>query len=200
MKHFILILLLWLSSTIVWAQTDQGNIFISGSSDMGLIFGGSKDRIDDVDHNARSFSNFNLNLKAGYFMIDNLNAGLFLSTTSTKETREANNVELTDKSMRFAIGPFIRYYYPIDDIQPFFEMDLLVGTQKDEQENIQDVDENTYGLLQLDGGLGISVFLNKHISFDPMVKYTYFHLDDKNDDYRYILNQFGFFAGFSVYL
>lgn len=73
------------------AQISKGTILVGGSSNLNFI-SNNEDAGDD--------SNFTLDLKGGYFFMDNLTAGLNLYYDKYSEADDAT----------VGIGPFVRYY------------------------------------------------------------------------------------------
>ncbi len=76
------------------AQTDQGGWLVGASSNLG--FNSFKANSD-----ADAVSTFNLNARAGYFLMDNLAAGLNINYFKFSEADDADT----------AFGPFARYYF-----------------------------------------------------------------------------------------
>lgn len=78
------------------AQTEQGALLAGASSNLSFTSLGGKN-VDDRQNN------FDLGLKGGYFLIDNLAAGLNIGF---------NSMSVGDiSSSLFSIGPFARYYF-----------------------------------------------------------------------------------------
>ncbi|MEO9871047.1 hypothetical protein [Ekhidna sp.] len=80
------------------AQTDQGGWVVGASSNLGF----SSQSVDGVDENG---STFILDVKAGYFLIDNLAGGLNLGYSSIKQVGSEDALNTTE------IGLFSRYYF-----------------------------------------------------------------------------------------
>ena len=78
------------------AQTDQGGWLIGPSTSLGY----TSTSYDDPTLN--KITNFNLELGAGYFLIDNLAAGVTVGYEKVKEGFDGNTTTF--------IGPFVRYY------------------------------------------------------------------------------------------
>lgn len=95
MKKFSLYLILVTIFTLANAQVDKGRTLIGGSTNLSF----STQSTDGVDDN---FNTFNLDFRGGYFVVDNLVAGLNLGFT--KFTQGDDEFSIT------GIGPFARYY------------------------------------------------------------------------------------------
>lgn len=78
------------------AQTDQGGWLIGASSSLGY----SSTSYDDPTVN--NTTNFNLEVGVGYFLIDNLAAGLNVGYEKVKDGFDGNTTAF--------FGPFVRYY------------------------------------------------------------------------------------------
>jgi hypothetical protein len=100
---FVLALMLFLSSTVVFGQLEKGNIFIQGSSSMGLNTEKYSYTNGSTTTESSKTTSFNFNPKVGYFIIDNLPAGLAidLSTAKTKAIDGAD--ESTNNSFTIVV-------------------------------------------------------------------------------------------------
>lgn len=78
------------------AQTDEGGWVVGGSSNLSF----SSTSIDGADDNLNVF---NIETRAGYFLMDNLAAGLNIGFSSTKQG--------DSEFKQSAIGPWARYYF-----------------------------------------------------------------------------------------
>lgn len=153
------------------AQTEKGKLLLGASSNSGLSFQSQ----DGAEDNLVSFS---LNAQGGYFVIDNLAAGLNLGF-STSSQGDFSNTTLS-------IGPFARYYF--DNV--FFGANFSI-TNTNGDNGISDFSSNG-SLLGLE--LGYAAFLNNNIAIEPAL--TYFNTGgDFNGLTGFSLN-----IGFTIYL
>ena len=53
-----------------------------------------------------------------------------------------------------AAGPFVRYYYPLEKIYPFVEVNVAFGSLTDKEVYEEDEDTEKYGLTIFGGGVG----------------------------------------------
>jgi hypothetical protein len=150
MKRTIIACFAFMPFLAALAQTEKGHIMLSGGSDLGFTTG-KTDR--DQDDNE---TNFGLNFKAGYFVIDALSAGLNLGYSSFKEG------DLSISTLE--VGPFLRYYFPFN---MFGELGYNFGSQKID---LGDGDA-TAGTGDLGIGLGYAIFANDVVAFEPMIAY-----------------------------
>ncbi|MEP5610740.1 MAG: hypothetical protein ABJP45_00750, partial [Cyclobacteriaceae bacterium] len=95
MKKFLFTMTLIAAFGVANAQTGEGGWLVGASSNLGF----SSTSIDGASDNV---SNFNLAGRAGYFLMENLAAGLTLGFSNTKQG--------DNKTTITSIGPFARYY------------------------------------------------------------------------------------------
>lgn len=113
MRTTVLTMLATVFSLSAAAQFEKGRILLGGASNLGFSSGKTDSDQDDNE------VNFNLDLKVGYFVIDNLNAGLGIDFASFKEG---------DASISsLGVGPYLRYYFPF---KMFGELSYAFGSQK----------------------------------------------------------------------
>ncbi len=153
------------------AQTEQGKILMGATSNLGLSVL-SQDAVED--------NNFNLSLNAqgGYFVIDNLAAGLNLGFGVS------NQGDISVNS--FVVGPFGRYYF--DNV--FFGAGFsFINTNRDD--GITDLSSSG---SQIGLELGYAAFINNNVAIEPAL--TYFNTGGDFDGQTSIaLN-----IGFTIYL
>jgi outer membrane protein len=168
---FVLALMLFLSSTVVFGQLESGNIFIQGSSSLGFstekytyINGGTSTESSKTTY-------FDFNPKVGYFIIDNLPAGLAIDLSTAKTKAIDGDDESTNNS--FTIGPFVRYYFlPQDKLKPMGEAYVGFGGAKDKYKYASYTYESKYGIIQFRLGAGGSYFITDNVAFDMLISYN----------------------------
>lgn len=211
-KLLLLIAALCLVASNATAQTQltKGNLLLGvtssmamegcwGTEFMSLGFSTSKTKYGsdpaEVDHKTTSF---NLLPKAGYFVMDNLVAGLevMISSYMDKDTDDGDK----DGEMIFAVGPYVRYYYPLEKIYPFAELETMFGSYRETWH------EDVYkeGLMMLGVSLGAAIPLGEKVTFDAMAGYSHVTWTAKDveggETRKYLTGGFGLKMGFSVYL
>jgi len=142
---------------------------------------------------------WNLLPREGYFIIDNLAVGLEFLVSGYSE-KHADGYD-TWKESTFGAGPFVRYYYPLDRLYPFAEVEVLLGTEK---ESYNDNDYK-YSLFMIGTYLGVSVPLGERVAFDIKTGYAHVTSSHKGDeiediDHKYLTGSFVLAMGFSLYL
>lgn len=161
-----------------FAQTEKGHIVLGGSTNLGFTSGKVDNDADDAT------SNFGLDIAGGFFLMDNLSAGLLIGFNSTK-TGDVS-------SSGFGIGPVVRYYLPM---KVFGQLSYVFGSQKS--------DDGTFDVTYKTGDLGIAVgyaaFLNDHVALEPSVGYHLTSLTPEEGD-GLSGSAFGVNVGISVYL
>ena len=212
-KITLLIAVLCLIAGSAIAQPTQlatGKVMVGITSTMALDgcwgsdlggFGFSKHKTQygtDPAENQYTTTSFNLLPKVGYYVMDNLVAGLELLVSGYME-KDVDDGDKDGESV-IGIGPFVRYYYPLDKVYPFAELEALFGSYKETW------GEDIYkeGLVMIGGGLGVAVPLGEKVTFDALAGYT--HVSWKQKDVvegeasTYLSGGFGLRFGFSIYL
>lgn len=151
------------------AQTEQGGWLVGASTNLGF----TSTSIDGADDNV---SNFNLDTRAGYFLMDNLAAGLDLSFQNVKEG--------DDKFSLTVIGSFVRYY-----VGGNFFLGAGYGAASAKSD---DDDAVKGGLLSLEAGYPI--WFGDNVALEPSLNYGIGSGDLFED-----VSIFGLAVGFSLY-
>ena len=119
MKKTILltVILSMLSFFAAEAQLEKGRFFISGSSNLGLDFGSSKEKNngDDVENSKYSYYDIGFTPGVGYTVMDNFVVGGFIDMELSSSKSKDEEYGSTSKSSTFIIGPYLRYYFDICD-------------------------------------------------------------------------------------
>ena len=134
------------------AQTEQGGWFVGASSALSFT-STSYDGQEDND------TNFNLEGRAGSFVSDNLNFGLFIGFETSKDGSS------DFKTTASAIGPFIRYYA---NGQVYFGVGYAISNAKITSGGTT-VGEADGGLIALEAGYPI--WINDIIAVEPSLNY-----------------------------
>ena len=212
-KLFLLIaaLCLMASSAIAQTQLTKGNILLGvttamsmdddfwGSEFMGFGFSTSKIKYgSDPAVDDHKTSTFNLQPKAGFFLMDNLVAGLevMISSYMSKDTDDGDKYG----EMVFGVGPFVRYYYPMEKFYPFAELETMFGSYREDWQG----DIYKEGLMMVGVNIGAALPLGEKVTFDAMAGYSSITWTSKDEEdgetHKYMTGGFGLKMGFSVYL
>jgi len=138
--------------------------------------------------------------KAGYFLMDNLATGLELVAGYYRETDGYDNDKYI--STLISVGPWVRYYYPLDKINPFAELNFGFGSEKDKYDSGSSESEYKYSLMSIGGGVGVAIPIGDRVAFDAMAGYN--HLTFKEKDTGELAGKektgsFGLKMGFVVF-
>ncbi len=197
----------------VQAQLEKGRILIGvtstlnkelcGSDLANLGYSVSKIISSTGDENdADKRFGFNIIPSAGYFLIDNLAAGINFTVSYDRYKSEQMVYNTTD--VQLCAVPFVRYYYPLEKLYPFAELSGGIGKRSYTQENSSSENTDKWGVTQLGGGVGVALPLGEKITFDVMAGYnrlTYKIKDeDPDNEYTTIYGSFGLKVGFTAYL
>lgn len=144
------------------AQTDQGGWVVGASSSLGF---------QSLKSNGNSQSQFNIIGKAGYFLQDNIAAGLNLGYSSIQDV-----VSTT------AIGPFARYY---------FNGTFYAGAGIDFT-SVKPNGGNSASGTWINLEAGYPFFLSDNVAFEPNLNFGIGGGDTNKEATRLGLN-FGFF-------
>ncbi len=194
-KNLLLVAVLCiLTYPVLNGQLSQGNVLVGLSSSISFFgesgpmfgpdlasFGFSTYKEDGDVESKMSF--FNLQPKAGYFVMDNLAVGLniFFSTYKYKDPDESSNYYGVTA---IGAGPFARYYFPQEKFYPFVELSSIFGTSKYKEswgDGEYDYDYK-YSLMGFGAGVGLAMPLGDRVTFDAMLGYSTFTAKEKDED------------------
>ena len=188
-----------------YSQTKQGNFAVSGGTDINLLFSNTDPGMEDVvDDNVKS-QDYSFNVRLGYFVVDNLAVNITASYQYNYYRKQIYLDPVYEEDVQNTVGiiPSLTYFFPVEgNLKPNVSLGAGYIALK-ERNNQQSTSENVvyhYGGLSLNAGAGVSLFLNKNVSFDLGLQYSRNKLNDKAGDNRSQLqNIFGVVAGVSVY-
>jgi hypothetical protein len=208
---FVLILSLGLN-----AQTEKGHIITGLSSNFslltpsanGLTIGSSKfhsNHPNFVESEADKAFYIQLTPRLGYFVWDNFAAGLDLSL-GYDQKKEGLSGDLY-KTSTFGVGPFLRYYYPVNNFYLYGEVFARYLTRTaniDFSDNTLIENIETKGeILKYGLALGMSLPLNEQTFFDTSIGYNFSRtnpdVNGEYDDY-WTAQIFSLQLGFSIFI
>jgi len=168
----------------------KGNFLANGS--IGIISTQEKAKFDGNTNDVGSTFQITATPKIGYFIKDNIVAGLELDIRTSTTKIEGINDDVTTNGI--AIGPFARYYF---DNGLFAEATVGFGSNKTSS-IIGDIESNVFAIR---GTAGYAFFFGDHISVEPAINYTNQSQKPKgaSGDNKTILNTIFFSIGFTAY-
>lgn len=215
-KTFLFITSLCLVAANAVAQPEKGNLMFNvtstlplrggwGSELMSTTFSKTRYNNGSTTEDVNNKTTYNLLPKVGYFIMDNLVAGLEVLVSGYTEENTYSEGKYSESLL--GVGPFVRYYYPLDKILPFAEIETLFGrylykwptsggTYEEEKDNY----------LLIGGFLGAAVPLTEKVTFDIQAGYLYTSFSfsgevfGEGEDYKEITGGVGIKMGFTVYL
>jgi hypothetical protein len=198
----LLIILFFLSLTsMLFAQTEQWNILVSGASSFELSGQSSKTKSDDGDGDPTKYFDFSFYPMAAIFVIDNLAVGLQLPS-GVSRSKYTDDTKYVNTWITFA--PLVRYYFLSDNIRPFGQISFGGGSDVD---IYVDADgsktKQKYGVLLLNAGGGVSLFISEKVAIDATLAYNLYRTKQKEDNTsnsRRVSNSIDFGIGVTVIL
>jgi hypothetical protein len=214
---FFVMLIGFFSFPIIKAQTSAGTMmlglstginisgeFSSGSNLMSIGFSSAKYKSNAsgyTEPDPDKATNLNLMPKFGIFVIDNLAAGLDVTTAYSQNKVGGSSSKYTLTLLM--AGPFVRYYLPAKKILPFAEVNAIFGSAKYKDEYEGGSSEDKSALHSFGGGLGVAAPLGEKVTLDFMIGYNSLTIkskEDNPDDDRMVMGTFGIKVGFLVFL
>jgi outer membrane protein len=183
---FVLVVLIGLSA-LATAQTERGNLLLSGSSEMDFAGYSLKVKNSYSDEDEGKISTIGFKSGAGYFIADNLALGLQFSLSYKSEKEDGD--EFTEMIRMFL--PFARLYFGKNNIKPFVQAAYGMGLQKTKEFYIEEEYITGY---EIDGGM--AVFFSKKLSLDFTLGYGSIIIE--NNDHKLTGHGIGGNIGISV--
>lgn len=217
MKRIILVLaaacLAASGATAQPVQLGKGNIMVGvtsnasmggswGSELMSLGILRSKYQSGSNTYNENNLKAFSVLPRGGYFIIDNLSVGLEAMLARFSRQHVDSEGKWTETTI--AIGPVVRYYYPLEKIYPFAEVEAMFGTSVEKSPTSgSEYEVDRYSLLTTGLSLGAAVPLGNKVTFDMTVGYNrtvWKETEDNEDDLSEIYVGPMIRMGFTIYL
>ncbi len=213
---FSITALCFLSMSMLNAQFNKGKILLGlstsnlynlfsdysgGTSNlMQLGFTTMKYKSDETDGESEKARTFNLSPRVGYFIVDNLAAGLDINFALMSFGSGDNKESVTV----LGIGPFLKYYMPLKKISPFIEAGGSFGSARDKYINyLEEEVVHKQSIMSLFGGIGLAVPIGDMVKFDIMGGYFSTTSKDKEENVnnsRLVLGTLGIKLGFLIYI
>jgi opacity protein-like surface antigen len=179
----------------------SSSIAIGGSQDSRpLSLGFVKTNYKTDGETTSSYSSFVYNImpRTGIFVMDNLVTGLEFLITGYSENE--SDTDYSSGQSTLGVGPWARFYYPLEKIYPFVEGSILFGQYKDSYGEGSDWKEF---MLSLGLSAGVAFPVGDHVTFDAMIGYSrtsYQPTADGSESYNSVCSGFGAGMGISIYL
>jgi hypothetical protein len=205
MKKLFILFVLTFFVVCLEAQPVKGALLVGTTTDLtgaslslisstpnsgGIAFTKMYFKSDDYESDKYKVTILNLTPQIGVFISDGLLVGGQVSLQYLKEKEDEN------PTTSFAVGPFVRYYVPANGgFRPFLQASFNVGQISYDQDGKTNLTE--YG-----GGIGGAIFLGPKTSFDLFIGYNHIVSKDPDsaDNWKEIIDTFGFGVGLSVFL
>lgn len=201
-----LIVLPFLFSYTLSAQTSKGSFLVGGNV--------TADYSDTESQGAGTkSSSFDIDPKAGFFVIDNLSLGALIPFSFGKSRYRYSGVAFPDtesSTTSVGFGPFIRYYFPINKLKLITELGYSWNESKtnttsfDLQTGQQfDVELNT-NQKRFQIASGIALFLSESAAIEFLINYQNTDSETESEELFYTnefkRNQFFLSIGFQIYI
>ncbi|NOS91469.1 MAG: autotransporter outer membrane beta-barrel domain-containing protein [Cyclobacteriaceae bacterium] len=190
-KRIVLGIVFLSCSNLLFAQFEKGGFMVGGNVSANF---------SEVTNTNSIYSSYNVESfffqpRVGYFVMDNLSAGIGIAYSSRKETYKVSSFYFSSNSI--SATPFVRYYLS----KFYFEGSLGFGsTQSEDNFNNGNVSTrkgsiNNWALVG-----GYTFLLNKYVAIEPQVGYQ--KVVQSTDGSNYSQTNSGFFLqlGVQVYI
>jgi hypothetical protein len=161
----IILLIFILIGVYGYSQPGKGRFFVSGN----ISYSGYKRTYSNSEpEHARSLS---LSPKVGYFPVRNFAAGIALPASFSRQRLTSL---ATSTSHSFGLGPFVRYYLPLDEkLFAFSEVSYLWSSSHTRLllDNNAGTSENNQWLRQIRAGAGLAYFCTRNLAVELLISY-----------------------------
>jgi len=137
---------------------------------------------------------FNLQPRAGYFVIDNLTVGLDIVLHICSERNKENENDKFDHRILGA-GPFIRYYYPLEKFYPFIEANFIFAQEYSKSPGW----EYTENAMIYHLGIGGAFPISDRVTFDALFGYGYGKWKGDEEQYDSTMGGIEIGLGFTIF-
>ena len=204
MKKNISLLIACLAIVLVNAQTSKGNFLFGGDASLSFSSQKTKVKSDNSESDLFDSSTINFIPGAGYFVIDNLAAGLQVQFSSVKQTSQISQTgDLSVRTNSFLVNPFVRYYFTQGTAKPYVQGSVGVGSSKETVEGTLNDGETKNGLFAYGFDGGVAIFLNSNVAINVGVGYSSVQAKAKDDnpfDEKTITRGIAVGVGFNIFL
>ncbi|WP_421752393.1 outer membrane beta-barrel protein [Croceimicrobium sp.] len=214
MKKTIILSLCLLCSIGLQAQIEKGSFITGLGSQIGLLGAGNNslgfgtwtinyksDHPDFDEPDPNKLLSIYLSPRLGYFIINNLAVGANVNYSYQKEVIPDL---ATFRRNSYTIGPFVRYYYPLERFWPFAEVGFGFGAIN-ENANLETADDEVTrsSVFAFNLAAGMAFPLNEKLNLDLGLSYgrsTFKLTDDNPFNYRSVVGGINLQLGLSIFL
>lgn len=162
------------------AQVEQGNVFVTGGSNLGFSSMSSKSDVvitapvawDTVTDGDKSM-NFDFEVGVGYVIMDGLVGGLSINyMMESAKPADGDTTYKKESNSVVAVGPFVRYYFMTEGFAPYLGAGVGFGSMKYTYEpNSGSAFESSASLMRWEVVGGGTFFANEHVGIDIGLSY-----------------------------
>ena len=200
MKKNLALLIMLVCACQLFAQTQKGSCMIGGNGSLNF----DKNTYDGIG--TYKTTSFSLSPVGGYFIINNLSAGLSLPfSQSWSKTDYVNAEESKSNSISIGVAPFVRYYIPVKSFFIITEVSYSWNHSKldypryDGSGGIVGREEATYNSRYFKVAAGPVFFLNPYTSIEILANYQRYAYSGDTPNLDTQIN-FYISVGFQIYL
>jgi len=197
-KTLVLIAVLILGGTNVFAQTQKGDFLLGAGTSLDFSFLSSQVSTDSYESDKVKNNSFEFTPRVGYFLANNLVVGIDFLTSNATEKEDGDRY----KSNTFAIGPFARVYIGNKDVKPFLHAGFGFGKNTEEYNSSYagySDEKIKSNLTTYDVGGGVSFFLTPKVALEVGIsygnassKFTNYYNEDATNKVKGIASSIGF--------
>jgi hypothetical protein len=212
MKTIILIISLLLVPIQLFAQLESGTFLLGGGLSATI---NNSNYSGDLSNESDEFE-FSFYPEVGYFIIENFAAGLNakIGTNSLSYNWQPTNSNNEINTFEYALGPYLRYYTPIESFAFYFELNYQIGNanrttyvthengQFDSEESKDDISISLFT-----PAIGLGYFINKSVGIKTEIRYEIgkrkFDLNTSSPDelsYEQEISSFVLLLGLQIHL
>ena len=126
---------------------------------------------------------FNILPRGGYFVMDNLATGLDILLGLSREKSSDSDYKSSD--LGFGIGPFARYYYPLEKCWPFAEANFMVGAETSKYSGGSWDDKSKWSFVSFGLGVGAAKPIVEGVTVDLLAGYSFTLWKDSEPNEEY---------------
>jgi hypothetical protein len=165
--RFLLIFLLILPAKVMRSQTEKGKFLTGGQYVLNFASTANSMIGQSNSYVSGRYRTLSLSPRAGYFIIDNVPAGLeFLYTYA-----RSSDASTTSHSSTYFLIPFIRRYFGKSAVKPYLQAGAGPGWKKGSSVDFGYSSTNDSKLFRYELSGGLAAFINEHISIDLGLSY-----------------------------